>query len=148
MRLAALAVTTCIFVQIAGADSMPVSGSASGTFLTSETGSVSGDTWNSEQTFTAGGKLYTLKFDGMFDAPTGGNDITAAGLRIDNSAGPQAANVDTAYLRATVFLASVPEPDSLLLLLTGFAGLGLWRALLRGRRIPCVQASSRPGWKK
>jgi hypothetical protein len=232
MRLAALAVTTCVFVQMASSDSMPVSGSVGGTFLESEIGSVSGDTWNfgnganagkirfeagplapggtteafslgsltlsdsgyggagngvysanlkidvnftnptaglatfldtlslklingsqgvdllfdsppSAQTLPVGSNLYTLRFDGLFDAPIGGHDITAAGLRVDNAAGPWAAHVDTAYLRATVFLASVPEPDSLTLLLTGFAGLGLWRALLRGRKNASAQLQGR-----
>ncbi len=45
MRLAVLAVTTCVFVQMAGADSMRGSASTIGMFMESEMGSVRGDTW-------------------------------------------------------------------------------------------------------
>ena len=38
----------------------------------------------SPQTFSSGGVTYVVTFNGMFDAPTGGNNINATGLSASN----------------------------------------------------------------
>jgi hypothetical protein len=75
--------------------------------------------------------LYTVTFDGMFDAATGGTDITADGLQVDNGG-----NSDTAYLRATISAAGptvVPEPGSISLLLSAIGGVAI--AMYRKRSV-------------
>lgn len=81
------------------------------------------------QTFTSGGLSYVVTFNGMFDAPTGGNNITANGLNANNPRPHEGVSPALAYLQATLSsgteaktltFVSNPEPWSVVLLLTSF----------------------------
>ena len=56
----------------------------------------------SPQTFSSGGVTYVVTFNGMFDAPTGGNNINATGLSASNQHPHETDAVASAYLQATL----------------------------------------------
>ena len=100
------------------------------------------------QTFTRGGIRYVVTFNGMFDAPTGGTNITSTGLQVNNPSVHDADNFGEAFLQATVTsgdalselaLASIPEPHAVGLLLT----TGCILALARFRNRKSRRASPR-----
>jgi hypothetical protein len=95
------------------------------------------------QSFSAGGRQYVVTFDGLFDAESGGSEITEVGLSTANSRGRRPENSGTAYFRATIqseasslerLFTAIPEPTSFALLLTAVAGLVLFLAQRKLRR--------------
>jgi len=100
------------------------------------------------RTFTTGGITYVVTFNGLFDAPTGGTNITSTGLQVSNPSVHDPDNDGSAYLRATVTssvapsvlaLAPIPEAHAFGLLFTticilGLAGFRTRRSKLAGHR--------------
>jgi len=77
------------------------------------------------QTFASDGLSYIVTFNGMFDAPTGGNNISASGLSASNPHLHEADSAAHAYLQGTLssgvqtnpaIIVHNPEPQAIAML--------------------------------